>query len=175
MLMIDYILARRRRLRLVPYNYAYLLLGYRWRRYRTAGPKWRIRPAIRSPAPTSKDSQYIAYLKKHGIPDISIGQSYEGIAAAHDRQPIDWFVYSSAVPADHPELRFCREQDIKTSKRDELLNLILQEKKLRLVAVAGTHGKTTTTALVVWLFKRMGLPVSYLLPAKNRVRRDGRI
>ncbi len=114
-----------------------------------------------------QDSQYISYLKKHGIPDIHIGQSYEDISKAYESRPIDWFVYSSALPQTHPELQFCRDQDIKTSKRDELLNLILQEKKLRLIAIAGTHGKTTTTALVVWLFKQLELPVSYLLPAKT--------
>jgi UDP-N-acetylmuramate--alanine ligase len=75
-----------------------------------------------------QDSQYIEYLLKHGIPDIHIGQTREHIAAAHDKQPIDWFVHSSALPSDHPELQFCREQDIKVSKRDELLNLILQER-----------------------------------------------
>lgn len=114
-----------------------------------------------------QDSQYVAYLKKHGIKDIHVGQSREAIAALHERRPIDWFVHSSAVPADHPELQFCREQNIKTSKRDELLNLILQEQNLKLIAIAGTHGKTTTTALVTWLFKQLGEPVSYLLPAKT--------
>lgn len=113
-----------------------------------------------------QDSQYVAYLHKHGVPDIHIGQSYENIAAAHAKSPIDWFVYSSAIPEDHPELKFCREQDIKTSKRDELLNLILQEKKLKLIAVAGTHGKTTTTAMVIWLFKQLGIPISYSVGAK---------
>lgn len=114
-----------------------------------------------------QDSSYIDYLLKHGIPGIHIGQSYENIAAAHDKQPIDWFVHSSALPSDHPELRFCREQDIKISKRDELLNLILQEKGLKLIAIAGTHGKTTTTALVTWLFHELQEPASYLLPAKT--------
>lgn len=114
-----------------------------------------------------QDSQYIAYLSKHGIVDVQIGQSGDGIAKVHDKQPIDWFVYSSALPADHPELQFCREQGIRMSKRDELLNQILQEKDLQLIAVAGTHGKTTTTALVTWLFKELRQPVSYLLPAKT--------
>jgi UDP-N-acetylmuramate--alanine ligase len=114
-----------------------------------------------------QDSQYIAYLSKHGVTDTHIGQSRGGIAQVHGDRPIDWFVYSSALSADHPELQFCREQGIKTSKRDELLNRILQEKDLRLIAIAGTHGKTTTTALVTWLFKKLGQPVSYLLPAKT--------
>lgn len=117
-----------------------------------------------------QDSQYIAYLRKHGITNIHIGQDREAIAMVHDQQPIDWFVYTSALPLENPnapELVFCREQGIKTSKRDELLNQILTEQNLRMIAVAGTHGKTTTTALVTWLFKQLGEPVSYLLPAKT--------
>src|SRR4051812_32347910 len=78
-----------------------------------------------------QDSQYIQYLKKHGITDIHIGQEREAIAATHDKQPIDWFVYTSALPLenpDAPELAFCAEQNIKISKRDELLNQILSDK-----------------------------------------------
>jgi len=117
-----------------------------------------------------QDSQYIQYLKKHGITDIHIGQTHKGIADAHERRPIDWFVYTSALPLenpDAPELQFCAEQSIKTSKRDELLNQILADKQLKLVAVAGTHGKTTTTAMLVWLFQQLGVPISYILPAKT--------
>lgn len=116
-----------------------------------------------------QDSSYIQYLKKHGVTDIHIGQTYEQIAAVHAKNPIDHFVYTSALPLENPdaeELRFCREQSIKTSKRDELLNLILKEKKLRLIAVAGTHGKTTTTAMIVWLFRQLGEPLSYSVGAK---------
>ena len=117
-----------------------------------------------------QDSAYIDYLKKHGITNIHIGQTREAIAAIHEKKPIDWFVYTSALPLenpDAPELQFCAEQDIKTSKRDELLNQILSDKQQKLIAVAGTHGKTTTTAMLVWLFKQLGLPVSYILPAKT--------
>lgn len=116
-----------------------------------------------------QDSQYIQYLKKHGITGITIGQSREDIAAVHEKHPIDWLVYSSAVAIenpDAPELVFAREQDIKTSKRDELLNQIINDKKLQLIAIAGTHGKTTTTAMVVWLFKQLNLPISYSVGAK---------
>jgi UDP-N-acetylmuramate--alanine ligase len=79
-------------------------------------------------------------------------------------------VYTSALPLENPnapELVFCHDQAIKTSKRDELLNQILSDKNLSLIAVAGTHGKTTTTALATWLFKQLEKPVSYLLPAKT--------
>ncbi len=116
-----------------------------------------------------QDSQYVEYLRKHGIKDIYIGQKREDIDKLHQKLPIDWYVYSSAVAKenpDAPELQFVREQGIKMSKRDELLNLILREKNLKLIAVAGTHGKTTTTAMVVWLFKQLGLPISYSVGAK---------
>jgi UDP-N-acetylmuramate--alanine ligase len=115
-------------------------------------------------------SQYIDYLKQHGITNIHIGQSEEDIAAVHEDNPIDWFVYSSALPLENPnapELVFCKDQSIKMSKRDELINQILQDKNLALIAVAGTHGKTTTTALVTWLFTQLKQPVSYILPAKT--------
>ena len=116
-----------------------------------------------------QDSQYIQYLKKHGITDIHIGQDRETIAAAHDKQPIDWFVYTSALPLENPnapELLFCKEQDIRVSKRDEMLNAILGDKQLKLIAVAGTHGKSTATAMVVWLFKQLRVPISYSVGAK---------
>lgn len=117
-----------------------------------------------------QQSQYIDYLQAHGIRDIHIGQTSEQIAEVHTAQPIDWYVHTSALTLeqpDAPELRFCREHGIKTSKRDEFLNHILEEKQLKLIAIAGTHGKTTTTAMMVWLFMQLGLPVSYILPAKT--------
>ncbi|GAC1387458.1 MAG: UDP-N-acetylmuramate--L-alanine ligase [Candidatus Saccharimonadales bacterium] len=116
-----------------------------------------------------QDSQYIHYLKSHGIRNIHIGQDNHQIAALHATHPIDWFVYSSAVAIenpDAPELRFCTEHGIKVTKRDELLNHIINEKNLKLIAIAGTHGKTTTTAMLIWLLKQCGQPVSYSVGAK---------
>ena len=116
-----------------------------------------------------QDSQYIEYLKKHGITDIHIGQTRENIAKVHEAKPIDWYIYSSAVlieNPDAPEFAFCREQNIKTTKRDEFINLILRKKNLKLIAIAGTHGKTTTTAMTIWLFKQLHIPVSYSVGAK---------
>ena len=117
-----------------------------------------------------QDSQYIKYLRKHGVENIHIGQTHEAISLAHSLSSIDWFVYTSALPLENPnapELLFCRDQTIKMSKRDELLNQILKDTGQEMIAVAGTHGKTTTTAMVTWLFKQLTLPVSYLLPAKT--------
>ena len=113
-----------------------------------------------------KDSQYIQYLKKQGIDDIRIGQTTEQIAATHAHKPIDWYVHSSAVPENHPELVFCRTNRIKASKRDEFLSGFITERGLKLMAIAGTHGKTTTTAMAVWLFKQLGVPISYSVGAK---------
>ncbi len=114
-------------------------------------------------------SGYIDYLKKHGLTAITIGQTAEAIATVHQNNPIDWFVYSSALPKenpDHPELKFVNANGIKHSKRDEFLNHLLEEKHLKLLAVAGTHGKTTTTAMLIWLFKQLAIPVSYSVGAK---------
>jgi UDP-N-acetylmuramate--alanine ligase len=116
-----------------------------------------------------QDGQYIQYLKTQGINEIQIGQGRNQIDELHNKKPIDWFVYSSALPKTnphHPEILYCQENNIKMSKRDELLNKIIEDKKLKLIAIAGTHGKTTTTAMVIWLFNKMGLPVSYSLGAK---------
>jgi len=116
-----------------------------------------------------QNSQYVEYLKSHGIEDITIGQTEAAIAAAHQAHPIDWFVYSSALPKEnpnHPELVFIESAGIKHSKRDEFLNQILGEKNLKLIAIAGTHGKSTTTAMTIWLFKELGIPVSYSVGAK---------
>ncbi len=112
---------------------------------------------------------YIDSLKKYGIDAIHIGQGYEEIAAVHTRRPIDWYVYTSALPMeqpDAPELRFCKEHGIKATKRDEFLNFLLTDKKLKLIAIAGTHGKTTTTAMTIWLMQQLGIPISYSVGAK---------
>jgi UDP-N-acetylmuramate--alanine ligase len=116
-----------------------------------------------------QESAYIAQLRDSGITNIHIGQSYEAIQAIHDQEPIDWYVYTSALVLENPnapELQFCHDQNIKTSKRDELLNQILRDKDLKLIAVAGTHGKTTTTAIIVWLMQQAGLPFSYSVGGK---------
>ncbi|MBR3164318.1 hypothetical protein IKF15_03410 [Candidatus Saccharibacteria bacterium] len=76
---------------------------------------------------------------------------------------VDWLVHTSALPKQHRELQIARERNIKTSKRDEFLAELIRIKNLKMVAIAGTHGKTTTTAMLVWLFKTLNIPVSYLV------------
>lgn len=117
----------------------------------------------------AKESYIIDYLKKHDLTDIHIGQSYDQIARVHKQKPIDWFVYTSALTAeqsDAPELRFCSEHNIRTSLRDEFLQHLLLQTGQRMLAIAGTHGKTTTTAMAIWLCKKLGMPVSYSVGGK---------
>lgn len=99
-------------------------------------------------------------LEKRGI-TVHIGQDGKSLQSEHDSRPIDWFVYTSALKSDHPELVLAKELGVKVAKRDELLAKIIDDKGLKLIAVAGTHGKTTTTGMFVWAMKQLGIPVSY--------------
>ncbi len=112
------------------------------------------------------EGPYIDYLRQHGIKDIHIGQTTEQIAEVHAQNPIDWLVFTSALPAGHPELDFSTKNNIKLSKRDEFLNKLIEAQGLKLIAIAGTHGKTTTSAMAIWLFKQLDLPISYLVGGK---------
>lgn len=116
-----------------------------------------------------RPSKYLDYLADHGITDTHVGVDKDFIAKMHAKKPIDWFVYGSAQPMDfpnHPEFAFCKEHKIKQSKRDEFLNEIIRSHHLKLIAVAGTHGKSTTTAMATWVFKDLGLSISYSGGAK---------
>lgn len=99
-------------------------------------------------------------LSERGIA-INMKQKGAFLQAIHNKTPLDYFVYTAALPDDHTELQMARDLGIKTVKRDELLRIIIAEKNLKLLAVSGTHGKTTTTAMLIWAFKQLGVPVSY--------------
>ena len=114
-----------------------------------------------------KDSDYIEKLR--GLkpkPLIKIGQNAVEVAKIHKNKPIDWYVYSAALawakPAN-PELTWIKQKNIKHSKRDEFLNYLLKLHNLKLLAVAGSHGKTTTTAMAIWFLSQTGDKISYLL------------
>ena len=85
----------------------------------------------------------------------------EGHDAVHLPPNAEMVVYSSAVPADNPELLAARQRGLPVIKRAALLGRILAEQ--RGIAVAGTHGKTTTTAMIALILKRAGLDPSYLV------------
>lgn len=58
-------------------------------------------------------------------------------------------VYTPAVPDDHAELGFFRRSGFEVLKRSEILGRMSEGKYV--MAVAGTHGKTTTTTMIAWL------------------------
>ena len=80
-----------------------------------------------------------------------------------DAGKIDWFVYTSALPKDHPELVLAKKLGLRISKRDELIAYLVEKLGLKMVAIAGTHGKTTTTSMIIWAALNLGLPISYLV------------
>jgi UDP-N-acetylmuramate--alanine ligase len=106
------------------------------------------------------ESPMTELVAKHGI-SVAIGQDGSQISEAHKKTPIDWLVISSAVPTDHPEVLFAKQHNIPITKRDGMINEILRQKSLKLIGISGTHGKTTTTAMIVWLAKRFNHPISY--------------
>ena len=61
-------------------------------------------------------------------------------------------IYTPAIPADHSELNFFREGGFEVVKRSEVLGHLTAGKKT--TAIAGTHGKTTTTTLTSWITLR---------------------
>jgi len=67
----------------------------------------------------------------------------------------DLVIYTPAVPKDHPAFRFYREKGIPLKKRAEILGRITQKGKT--IAVAGSHGKTTTATLITHIVKSAGL------------------
>ena len=104
----------------------------------------------------------IEELRKAGIEfDVESGQNGEFLKRF--LPGVDWFVYTSALPEDHPELRLAQEAGIRVSKRDELIAYLVEQLGLKMVAVAGTHGKTTTTSMIIWGALKLGIPVSYLV------------
>jgi len=107
-----------------------------------------------------QDTLMTKELQKKGI-TVSTVQDGSFLLARHREKPIDWLIYTSALPDDHPELIMAQKLGIQTAKRDELIAYIVDDKSLKLIAIAGTHGKTTTTAMMVWTMQQLGIHVSY--------------
>lgn len=70
-------------------------------------------------------------------------------------------VYTPAVPSDHAELKFLREQGYTVIKRSEALGKISENH--RTIAVAGTHGKTTTSSILAHILKQTELDCTAFL------------
>jgi len=93
-------------------------------------------------------------LKQLGA-DIAIGHGRENVGAA------DVVVRSSAVTADNPELVEAKSRGIPIIPRAEMLAELM---RLRTgIAVAGTHGKTTTTSLLATIFTEAGLDPTVII------------
>jgi UDP-N-acetylmuramate--alanine ligase len=117
----------------------------------------------------ARPSQYLEYLRDHGITNTHMGVDRDFISDVQAKKPIDWFIYGAAQPMDfpdHPEFAFCKEHSIKIGTVDDFLSQFIKDRNLKLIAVAGTHGKTTTTAMATWIFKKLDVPVSYSGGAK---------
>lgn len=97
--------------------------------------------------------------------EVAITKDASNISRVHARQPIDWLVATAAATPDNAELQFAAAHGVKVSKRADMLNHILRTKQLKLIAVSGTHGKTTVTGMLIWLFKQFEMPVSYSVGA----------
>ncbi|WP_041606911.1 UDP-N-acetylmuramate--L-alanine ligase [Halanaerobium praevalens] len=91
-----------------------------------------------------QESKYFNLLKKHKI-KLYLGHQADNILGA------DLIVKTSAIPTNNPELKAARKKGIKIVKRAEMLAYLMKDKKT--IAVAGTHGKTTVTAMLAAIFK----------------------
>src|SRR5712691_9233177 len=90
----------------------------------------------------ASESANVSRLRDKGIP-ITVGHRSENVAGA------DVLVVSTAIKRDNPELMAARAQRIPVVRRAEMLAELMRLKSC--VAIAGTHGKTTTTSLVAAL------------------------
>ena len=75
-------------------------------------------------------------------------------------------VFTPAVPKDHKELKFFRENAYPVLKRSEVLGLITNEKTT--IAVAGTHGKTTISTMIAHILTTSGVGCNALLGGISR-------
>ncbi len=73
----------------------------------------------------------------------------------------DWVVRSSAVTDDNPEVQAAKHAGIPVYKRADFLGQLMENKIG--IAIAGTHGKTTTTAMTAWVLRELGRDPSFIV------------
>lgn len=74
---------------------------------------------------------------------------------------VDLVLRSSAIPDDNPEVIAAKAAGIPVLKRSEYIGQLMAGK--RCVAVAGSHGKTTTTAMIAWMLSEIGKDPSFII------------
>ena len=99
-------------------------------------------------------------LQKEGI-DIHFEDDVSKIAETFKNKAETLIVYTPAVPDSHSELSLFRKNGFTILKRSEVLGLLTKEKFS--IAVAGTHGKTTTSAMIAHILKQSGADCSAFL------------
>ncbi len=87
---------------------------------------------------------------------IYIGHHYENIS-----DDVTVIVYSSAIDETNPEIRAARDKQIPLMRRAEMLAELMRLKHG--IAVAGTHGKTTTTSLLATILSESGIDPTYII------------
>ena len=99
-------------------------------------------------------SDTVKRLKRLGA-EISIGHGRENLG------PVDVLVKSTAIQESNPEVEEARRRSIPVIPRAEMLSELM---RLRAgIAVAGTHGKTTTTSLLATIFSEAGLDPTVII------------
>ncbi|HET8955521.1 MAG TPA: Mur ligase domain-containing protein [Solirubrobacterales bacterium] len=100
------------------------------------------------------DSSYMERLRAAGI-EPAVGHDAANLPEGAE------VVVSTAIAEDNPELRLARERGTELIHRGALLAELCAEK--RLIAIAGTHGKTTTTAMVAWALRALGADPAFFV------------
>jgi UDP-N-acetylmuramate--alanine ligase len=101
-----------------------------------------------------KESRYTNVLRNENI-KVYIGHSRENIKDA------DAVVYSTAIPQDNVEIAASKEKNIAVYSRSDILAWILNSNIG--IAVAGTHGKTTTTSMISLIMRSLNLDPTIII------------
>jgi len=99
-------------------------------------------------------SPFAVNLQKAGA-TVYVGHHPRNITGA------DWIVRSSAIPDDNPEVQAALAANIPVYKRADFLGQLMADKTG--IAVAGTHGKTTTTAMIAWILTDLKRKPSFII------------
>lgn len=99
-------------------------------------------------------------LEKEGM-QIHYTDDLNAIPTSFKEKENTLVIFTPAVPADHKEFTFFKQDGFVIKKRAEILGLISQAKDV--IAIAGTHGKTTTSTMTSHLLKQSHLDCSAFL------------